>query len=195
MRPRDRTLGADSTINRARGRSPPCSGTSEQTNRRQRRHTAEAGTSRQHHAAPSATGRNPGDVRSISTRPFRQAHYAVFPIDLRARCIAAGCRPRGTVVAPFAGAATTGLAARELNRSFIGIEHDSAVCGLAGDRLSWDRNEPGGRTAVTSRRRENNGHQAASSDQRGGGYAYGPERAPTDCGHDREYPASLRRTR
>lgn len=104
---------------------------SEQTNCRQRRHTAETGTSRQRHAAPPATGRNPGDVWSISTRPFRQAHYAVFPIDLPLRCIAAGCRPHGTVVDPFAGAATTAIAAQRLDRAFWGIELNPAYADLA----------------------------------------------------------------
>lgn len=76
---------------------------------------------------------------SISTRLFRQAHYAVFPIDLPLRCIAAGCRPRGTVVDPFAGAATTGLAARRLDRAFWGIELNPAYADLAAARLTHDK--------------------------------------------------------
>jgi site-specific DNA-methyltransferase (cytosine-N4-specific) len=91
---------------------------SEQTDCRQRRSASETGKSSQRHAAASTVDRNLGDVWSISTRPFPQAHYAVFPVDLPLRCIAAGCRPRGTVVDPFVGAATTGLAARRLDRAF-----------------------------------------------------------------------------
>lgn len=111
----------------------------EQTNCRQPRHASETGTGPHQHAAAPSRGRNPGDVWSISTRPFRQAHYAVFPIDLPLRCIAAGCRPRGTVVDPFAGAATTGLAARRLERAFWGIELNPAYADLAAARLTHDK--------------------------------------------------------
>jgi DNA modification methylase len=40
-------------------------------------------------AGPS--GRNPGDVWTIATRPYPGAHYATFPVDLPLRCITAGC--------------------------------------------------------------------------------------------------------
>lgn len=67
-------------------------------------------------------GRNPGDVWEIATRPYPAAHFAVFPIDLPLRCIKAGCKPGGTVLDPFSGSGTTGAAARELGRSYIGID-------------------------------------------------------------------------
>lgn len=77
-------------------------------------------------------GRNPGDVWSIPTQPFPEAHFAVFPLALPLRCIKAGCRPGGTVLDPFSGAATTGTAARQLGHPYIGIDlqpayHDIAV--------------------------------------------------------------------
>jgi site-specific DNA-methyltransferase (cytosine-N4-specific) len=113
-------------------------------NRRQRRHPAMAGTSMagtfsERHAVPAPVGRNPGDVWSISTRPFHQAHFAVFPIDVPLRCIAAGCRPGGTVLDMFAGAATTGLAARRLERSFLGVELNASYAELAAARLTEER--------------------------------------------------------
>lgn len=67
-------------------------------------------------------GRNPGDVWAIPTTPFPEAHFAVYPTALAARCIQAGCRPGGTVLDPFSGSGTTGLAATELGRSYVGIE-------------------------------------------------------------------------
>jgi DNA modification methylase len=67
-------------------------------------------------------GKNPGDVWSISTRPLREAHFAAYPVDIPLRCIAAGCPPDGVVLDPFSGAATTGLAARQLGRTYIGID-------------------------------------------------------------------------
>jgi DNA modification methylase len=87
------------------------------------------------HAAAHGRGKNPGDVWVMPTRPFRQAHFAVFPIDLPLRCIAAGCRPGGTVLDPFNGAGTTGLAARQLGRQFIGVDISAAFCDLAIARM------------------------------------------------------------
>ncbi|WP_055695952.1 DNA-methyltransferase [Streptomyces prasinopilosus] len=81
-------------------------------------------------------GRNPGDVWSISTRPFPEAHFAVFPIDLPIRCIKAGCKPGGTVLDPFSGSGTTGAAARQLGRRYVGIDLNSAYHDLAKDRFA-----------------------------------------------------------
>ncbi|WP_086055663.1 DNA-methyltransferase, partial [Protofrankia coriariae] len=91
-------------------------------------------TGRQHTAAHPA-GRNPGDVWSISTRPLRQAHYAAYPVDLPLRCIAAGCRPGGAVLDPFSGAGTTGLAARQLGRTYLGIDLNPAFHDIGLTRL------------------------------------------------------------
>jgi DNA modification methylase len=74
------------------------------------------------HSAGHQRGKNPGDVWSLSTRPLREAHFAAFPIDIPLRCITAGCPAGGVVLDPFSGAATTGLAARQLGRSYIGID-------------------------------------------------------------------------
>ena len=74
-----------------------------------------------------SNGRNPGDVWSVPTRPFRGSHFAAFPIDLPTRCIKAGCKPGGTVLDPFCGTGTTGLAARALGRRFTGIELNAAL--------------------------------------------------------------------
>jgi DNA modification methylase len=91
------------------------------------------GISRADRAHPR--GRNPGDVWSVPTRPYAGPHYAAFPIDLPLRCIAAGCKPGGTVLDPFAGTGTTGLAAIELGRQFTGIDLNPTFVALAADRL------------------------------------------------------------
>lgn len=72
--------------------------------------------------AANESGSNPGDVWTISTRPYPEAHFAVFPLELPLRCIKAGCKPRGTVLDPFSGSGTTGEAARRLGRRYIGID-------------------------------------------------------------------------
>jgi hypothetical protein len=74
----------------------------------------------------------PGDVWTLPGRSF----WNSLPIEVPLRCITAGCRPGGTVLDPFAGIATTGIAARDLDRSFIGIEADPALCELGKARLS-----------------------------------------------------------
>lgn len=67
-------------------------------------------------------GRNPGDVWEIPTQPFPGAHFATMPPRLAQRCIAAGCKPGGTVLDPFSGSGTTGMAAQRLGRKYIGID-------------------------------------------------------------------------
>lgn len=67
-------------------------------------------------------GKNPGDVWEISTQPFSGAHFAVFPQELPRRCIVAGCKPGGTVLDPCSGSGTTGAAATENGRKYIGID-------------------------------------------------------------------------
>ncbi|MFG3127421.1 DNA-methyltransferase [Streptomyces tendae] len=87
-------------------------------------------------ASPNPRGSNPGDVWSIATRPYPAAHFAVFPIDLPLRCIKAGCRPGGTVLDPFSGSGTTGAAARQLGRKYIGIDLNPAYHDLARERFA-----------------------------------------------------------
>jgi site-specific DNA-methyltransferase (cytosine-N4-specific) len=91
------------------------------------------GTGRSTRAHPN--GRNPGDVWSIPTRPYRGPHFAAFPIDVPTRCIQAGCKPGGMVLDPFCGTGTTGLAALALGRRFTGIELSPAFAALAAERL------------------------------------------------------------
>lgn len=81
-------------------------------------------------------GRNPGDVWSMSTRPYPEAHFAVFPIDLPIRCIKAGCKPGGTVLDPFSGSGTTGAAARKLSRKYVGIDLNPTYHDLAKERFA-----------------------------------------------------------
>lgn len=50
------------------------------------------------------------------------AHCAVFPLELAELIIANFTNPSATVLDPFLGTGTTGLAAKNLGRNFIGIE-------------------------------------------------------------------------
>lgn len=88
-------------------------------------------------------GKNPGDVWPYPTRPLKQAHFAAFPIEIPLRCIRAGCRPGGTVIDLFSGAATTGLAALQLGRRYIGIDLNPDYTTLAQHRLSHQMQQLG----------------------------------------------------
>jgi site-specific DNA-methyltransferase (cytosine-N4-specific) len=81
-------------------------------------------------------GRNPGDVWTIATRPYPAAHFAVWPVDLPLRCIKAGCKPAGVVLDPFSGSGTTGEAARQLGRRYVGIDLNPAYHDLAKARFA-----------------------------------------------------------
>lgn len=72
--------------------------------------------------AGTPLGRNPGDVWTVATQPFSEAHFAVMPQALAERAILAGCKPAGTVLDPFSGSGTTGLAAAKHGRRYVGID-------------------------------------------------------------------------
>jgi site-specific DNA-methyltransferase (cytosine-N4-specific) len=95
------------------------------------------------HNAAHPHGKNPADLWHYPTRPLKEAHFAAFPVDIPLRCIAAGCRPAGTVLDPFSGAATTGLAALQLGRRYIGVDLSSEYAAIAQRRLSPHLNPPG----------------------------------------------------
>src|SRR5690625_2776377 len=67
-------------------------------------------------------GKNPGDVWTIPTAPFAEAHFAAMPPTLAERCVQAGCKPGGTVLDPFSGSGTTGMAAAKHGRRYVGID-------------------------------------------------------------------------
>ena len=53
--------------------------------------------------------RNKRHVWTITTKPFRDAHFATFPKDLIEPCIKAGCPEDGIVLDPFGGAGSSFL--------------------------------------------------------------------------------------
>lgn len=79
-------------------------------------------------------GRNCRSVWNISSTPFPESHYAVFPVELARRCILAGCPEGGIVLDPFLGSGTTALVAQELRRNCLEIELNSRYLDLAAKR-------------------------------------------------------------
>jgi DNA modification methylase len=81
-------------------------------------------------------GVNLRSVWTITTKPFKEAHFATFPPEIPERCIKAGCPVGGVVLDPFAGAGTTGMVAKQLGRDFIGIELNPEYCRMAENRIA-----------------------------------------------------------
>ena len=79
--------------------------------------------------------RNKRDVWTVTTKPYREAHFATFPEDLIVPCIKAGCPEGGIVLDPFMGAGTTALVAHKLNRNYIGTELNPEYCQIAEKRI------------------------------------------------------------
>ena len=80
-------------------------------------------------------GRNKRCVWKISTKPFPESHFAVYPEELCETPIKAGCPEGGIVLDPFFGAGTTGVVALKQNKKFIGIELNPDYIEIASRRL------------------------------------------------------------
>ena len=81
------------------------------------------------------SGRNKRCVWKITRKPFKEAHFAVFPEELVETPIKAGCPSKGIVLDPFMGSGTTGVVAKKLNRDFIGIELNPEYIKMAEKRI------------------------------------------------------------
>ena len=81
-------------------------------------------------------GRNKRNVWTITTKPFKAAHFATFPPDLIEPCIKAGCPEGGVVLDPFSGAGTTGIVAKKFNRKAILIELNPEYNVIAKERIN-----------------------------------------------------------
>ena len=107
--------------------------------------------------------RNKRSVWTITTKPFKDAHFATFPEDLVVPMIKASCpefvckkcgkaREKikeigltdcgcnagfggGICLDPFFGSGTTGVVAKKLNRNYLGIELNPAYVKMAEKRL------------------------------------------------------------
>jgi len=66
--------------------------------------------------------KNKRSVWSITNKPYKGAHFAVFPPDLIIPCIKAGSEVGDTILDPFMGSGTTAMVANSLDRHYIGCE-------------------------------------------------------------------------
>ncbi len=79
---------------------------------------------------------NKRSVWTVTTKPFKEAHFATFPEDLIIDCIKAGCVEGGIVLDPFMGAGTTAIVSKKLNRSYVGFELNAEYLQIANKRIN-----------------------------------------------------------
>lgn len=79
--------------------------------------------------------RNKRSVWTVTTKPFKGAHFATFPMDLIEPCVLAGCPENGTVLDPFGGSGTTGIVASNHNRKAVLIELNTEYIEIARQRI------------------------------------------------------------
>jgi len=80
-------------------------------------------------------GKNPGDFWSVCTRPFKGAHFAVYPETLCIKPILSSSRPGDVVFDPFIGSGTTAVVAKKLGRRFLGCDIKPEYVKMAEERL------------------------------------------------------------
>ena len=82
------------------------------------------GTGLQPHSGLSKSypTKNKRSVWSVTNKPYRGSHFAVFPPDLIEPCIKAGSEKGDCVLDPFMGSGTTAMVAKSLGRDYIGCE-------------------------------------------------------------------------
>lgn len=83
--------------------------------------------------------RNKRSVWTVSTKPYKGAHFATFPQELIEPCILAGCPEGGTVLDPFIGSGTTAAVAQRFGCRFVGCELNVAYLELAVKRFGQRR--------------------------------------------------------
>lgn len=66
--------------------------------------------------------RHKRDVWTVSTKPYKGAHFATYPEELIEPMVLAGCPVDGVILDPFSGSGTTGVVALRHKRKYIGIE-------------------------------------------------------------------------
>ncbi len=82
----------------------------------------------------------PSNVIYLATECYNRQHSAVFPVGLPEWFIKLFTKQDDIVLDPFNGSGTTCVAAKRLQRTFIGIDINREYCDLAMERLMKDLN-------------------------------------------------------
>ena len=88
--------------------------------------------------------RNKRSIWTVTTKPFKGAHFATFPPELIEPCVLAGSRSGGTVLDPFGGSGTTAGVAIKNGRKAVLCELNPEYAALVPNRIAqiagegWD---------------------------------------------------------
>jgi len=80
--------------------------------------------------------RNKRSVWTITTKPFKGAHFAVMPEALVEPCVLAGSEEGDTVLDPFTGSGTVAVVALRHKRNFVGTELNPQYAEIAANRIT-----------------------------------------------------------
>ena len=89
-------------------------------------------------AAGEPQMRNKWSVWNLSTANIKGAHFAPFPVELVTTCLLAGTQSGDTVLDPFGGSGTVGVAAQQLGRHAILCELNPEYVRLIEERVFGD---------------------------------------------------------
>ena len=87
----------------------------------------------------SSDKKNKRSVWSVTTKPYKGTHFAVFPPDLIEPCILAGSREGDIILDPFMGSGTTAMVSKQLGRHYIGCELHESYAELIDKRVPVDK--------------------------------------------------------
>lgn len=92
--------------------------------------------------SPARAINNPGDKQSFGcNNPRDKSHPTEKPVELMARYICNSTKPGWIVLDPFMGSGSTGVAALQAGRRFIGVEIDKTYFKIAEKRLAIPAND------------------------------------------------------
>ena len=83
--------------------------------------------------------KNKRSVWSITNKPYKGAHFAVYPPDLIIPCIKAGSKKGDIILDPFIGSGTTAMVAKDLGRHYIGCELHEEYSKLIDERVPTNK--------------------------------------------------------
>jgi DNA modification methylase len=78
----------------------------------------------------------PSNVLHMATECYNRQHSAVFPIALPEWFIKLFTKPGDLILDPFNGSGTTCIAAKRMERNYLGIDINQDYCQLAVERLA-----------------------------------------------------------
>jgi DNA modification methylase len=82
------------------------------------------------------TKANKRSVWTVNTKPYKGAHFAVYPQELIEPCVLAGSREGDIVLDPFMGSGTTAAVAIKNRRQYLGCELNHDYQSLQQERIT-----------------------------------------------------------